>query len=67
MNRALRFNETCCKSKGVSDECLPTCTNPKGPESRSPERPPSVCTKFQDAIDSCIYEFQHTGCQSISF
>ena len=50
------FNETCCKEKGVTYECMANCKDARGPmyEGFRMGMPESRCTKFKHIIDSCI-------------
>ena len=50
------FNETCCKEKGVTYECMANCKDARGPvyEGFRMGMPESRCTKFKYIIENCI-------------
>ena len=47
-----KFNETCCKEKGVPDKCMGNC---RPFNTRSLGTPKSVCDEHKETITSCLY------------
>ena len=47
-----KFNETCCKDKGVPYECMGNC---RMFTTRSKGIPKSVCDEHKETIKSCVY------------
>ena len=51
-----KFNETCCKLRGVPEECMGLCRDGQHPRSFMDELPENRCDEHLHKIDSCVYE-----------
>jgi hypothetical protein len=51
-----KFSETCCKEKGVPEECMGLCREKINNGTANMERPVNQCVVHNQTIHECMYQ-----------